>query len=80
MWSAFDSAARTIRRLGEGWLWSVNDGCARGLASHTGIKPHATDLLSRMTHTAEAAGVSPCLPRSRLTSPTSAWLTGLERP
>jgi hypothetical protein len=63
MWSAFDSAARTVRRLGEGWLWSVNDGYARGLASRTGIKPHVTDLLSRMRHTAEAAGVSPCFAR-----------------
>jgi hypothetical protein len=63
MWSAFDSAARTFRRLGEGWLWSVNDGYSRGLASHTGIKPHATDLPSSMRHAAEAVGVSPCFAR-----------------
>ena len=46
--SAFDSDRHgPSRHLDGGWLCSISDGNARGLASQNGIKPQPIDLLSR---------------------------------
>jgi hypothetical protein len=53
LWSAFESDRHgRSRRFDGGWLCSICDGYARGLASQNGIKPQPIDLPSRISQLA----------------------------